>query len=81
MVRWKCGLHDKRDSNCSAGATTGTVSVPTTADTIDEVDETSALLMELLRLRVQLSTITMHLLWQRSPASATEGDAAVFTLH
>jgi hypothetical protein len=30
-----------------AGATTGTVSVPTTADTIDEVDETSALLMEL----------------------------------
>jgi hypothetical protein len=30
-----------------AGATTGTVSVPTTADTIDEVDETLALLMEL----------------------------------
>jgi hypothetical protein len=27
----------------------------------------SALLMELFRLRVQLSTITMRLLWQRSP--------------
>jgi hypothetical protein len=33
-----------------AGATTGTVSVPTTADTIDEV-KLSALLMELFRLR------------------------------
>jgi hypothetical protein len=32
-----------------AGATTGTVSVQTTADTIDEVDETLTLLMELLR--------------------------------
>jgi hypothetical protein len=61
-----------------AGATTGTVSVPTTADTIDEVDETLALLMELFRLRVQLSTITMPLLWQRSPASATEGSDVVF---
>jgi hypothetical protein len=58
--------------------TTGTVSVPTTADTIDEADETLALLMELFRLRVQLSTITMRLLWQRSPASATEGSDVVF---
>jgi hypothetical protein len=40
-------------------ATTGTVSVPTTADTIDEVTKTLALLLELFRLRVQLSTITM----------------------
>jgi hypothetical protein len=47
-----------------AGATTGTVSVPTTADTIDEVDETSALLMELFRLRVHYR-ITMRLLWQQ----------------
>jgi hypothetical protein len=36
-----------------------------TADTIDEVTETLALPLELLRLRVQLSTI-MPLLWQRS---------------
>jgi hypothetical protein len=57
----------------TAGATTGTVSVrTTTADTIDEVDETLALLMELFRLRVQLSTITMRTV-TISPASATEG--------
>jgi hypothetical protein len=30
--------HYKRDVLVPAGATTGTVSVPTTADTIDEVD-------------------------------------------
>jgi hypothetical protein len=54
-------------------ATTGTVSVPTTADTIDEVTENFSIALELFRLRVQLSTITMPLLWQRSPASATEG--------
>jgi hypothetical protein len=34
--------------------------------------------MELFRLRVQLSTITMHRLWQRSSASATEGSDVVF---
>jgi hypothetical protein len=39
-----------------AWATTGTVSVPTTAEQFDEVDETLALLMEPFRLRVQLST-------------------------
>jgi hypothetical protein len=55
-----------------AGATTGTVSVPTTADTIDEVDDFQLCLMELFRLRVQ-STITMRLLWQRSLLLATEG--------
>jgi hypothetical protein len=64
-----------------AGATTGTVSVPTTADTIDEVDETSALLMELFRLRVQLSTITMHLLWQRSLLLRLPKDLMYSTLH
>jgi hypothetical protein len=42
------------------------------------VTKTLALPLELLRLRVQLSTITMHLLWQRSPASATEGSDVVF---
>jgi hypothetical protein len=45
--------------NCSCWSTTGTVSVPTTADTIDEVDETFSIANELFRLRVQLSTTTM----------------------
>jgi hypothetical protein len=41
MVRLKCGLHYyKRDGNCSLEQLlNGTV--PTTADTIDEVDETA----------------------------------------
>jgi hypothetical protein len=57
---WKCGLHYyKRDSNCPAGATTGTVSVPTTADTIDENDETLALLWNCFGYWNKLSTITM----------------------
>jgi hypothetical protein len=53
------------DVTVPAGATTGTVSVPTTADTIDEVTENFSIALE-LRLRVPLSTITMRLLWQRS---------------
>jgi hypothetical protein len=66
------------DVTVPAGATTGTVSVPTTADTIDEVTENFSIALELFRLRVPLSTITMPLLWQRSPASATEGSDVVF---
>jgi hypothetical protein len=62
--------HDYTDSTFP-GCNYGTVSVPTTVDTIDEV-KTLALPLE-LRLRVPLSTITMPLLWQRSLASATEG--------
>jgi hypothetical protein len=65
------------DVTVPAGATTGTVSVPT-ADAIDEVTENFSIALELLRLRVPLSTITMPLLWQRSPASATEGSDVVF---
>jgi hypothetical protein len=34
-------------------------------DTIDEVNENFSIALELFRLRVQLSTITMPLLWQR----------------
>jgi hypothetical protein len=63
MVRLECD-YTTTDVIVTVPATTGTVSVPTTADTIDEVDETIA--TELFRLRVQLS-ITMPLLWQRSP--------------
>jgi hypothetical protein len=48
-----------------------------TADTIDEVTENFSIALELLRLRVPLSTITMPLLWQRSPASATEGSDGI----
>jgi hypothetical protein len=48
-----------------AGAT-GTVSVPTTADTIDEVDETFSIANGTVSATGTLSTITMHLLWQRS---------------
>jgi hypothetical protein len=47
---------------------------------IDEVDETSALLMELFRLRVQLSTITMRLLATITPARLLK-DLMWFTLH
>jgi hypothetical protein len=49
-----------------AGATTGTVSVPTTADTIDEVDETFSIANGTVSATGTISTITM-LLWQRSP--------------
>jgi hypothetical protein len=45
----------------------------TTADTIDEVTKTLALPLELLRLRVQLST-TMPTVATITPASATEGN-------
>jgi hydroxyethylthiazole kinase-like sugar kinase family protein len=48
-----------------AGATTGTVSVPTTADTIDEVDETFSIANGTVSATGTLSTITMRL-WQRS---------------
>jgi hypothetical protein len=46
------------------------------ADTIDEVDETFSIANGTVS-ATQLST-TMHLLWQRSPASATEGSDVVF---
>jgi hypothetical protein len=62
-----------------AGATTGTVSVPTTADTIDEVDETSALLMELL-LRAIIDNNNAPTVATITPASATEGSDVVFHL-
>jgi hypothetical protein len=45
-----------------AGATTGTVSVPTTADTIDEINETLLLPLERLRLLEQSMIMTMLLL-------------------
>jgi hypothetical protein len=48
-----------------AGATTGTVSV-TTADTIDEVDETFSIANGTVSATGTISTITMRLLWQRS---------------
>jgi hypothetical protein len=63
-----------------AGATTGTVSVPTTADTIDEVDETFSIANGTVSLRVQLSTITMRLLWQRSPCFGSKESDVVFDL-
>jgi hypothetical protein len=69
------------DVTVPAGATTGTVSVPTTADTIDEVTKTLLLPLELLRLRVQLSTITMHLLWQRSLLLRLLKELMYSTLH
>jgi hypothetical protein len=60
-----------------AGATTGTVSVPTTADTLVKWTKLSALLMELFRTGTiidnnapTVATIT--------PASATEGSDVVF---
>jgi hypothetical protein len=43
-----------------AGATTGTVSVPTTADTIDEVDETFSIANGTVSATGTISTITMH---------------------
>jgi uncharacterized membrane protein len=49
-----------------AGATTGTVSVPTTADAIDEVDETFSIANGTVSATGTIITITMHLLWQRS---------------
>jgi hypothetical protein len=49
------------DVTVPAGATTGTVSVPTTADAIERM-RTLVLPLELLRLLVQSSTITMPLL-------------------
>jgi hypothetical protein len=58
-----------------AGATTGTVSVPTTADTIDEV-ELSALLMELSATGTIIDT--MRLLWQRSLLLRLPKDWCVF---
>jgi hypothetical protein len=62
------------DVTVPAGATTGTVSVPTTAIQLMKWTKLSALLMELFRLRVQLSTITMPTVATITPASATEGD-------
>jgi hypothetical protein len=68
--------------NCSCWATTGTVSVPTTADTIDEVDETFSIANGTVSATGTIidnnnaptvATIT--------PASATEGsDVVDFTL-
>jgi hypothetical protein len=64
MVRLEVRITQlRRDSNCSCWCNWN-VSVPTTADTIDEWTNFS-IAMELFRLRVQLSTITMRL-WQRS---------------
>jgi hypothetical protein len=61
-----------------AGATTGTVSVPTTADTIAESMRPLLLPLERLRLLEQ-SMIMMRLnCSNHSPASATEGSPAVF---
>jgi hypothetical protein len=64
------------NSNCSA-ATTGTVSVPTTADTIAESNETLLLLWNASatgtindNVRLQLRQIT--------PSATTEGSPAVF---
>jgi hypothetical protein len=77
------GLHTTCvDVLVPAGATTGTVSVPTTADTIDEVTETLYCLWNCFRLRVPLSTITMpHYCGNDHPASATEEDLMYSTLH
>jgi hypothetical protein len=47
-----------------AGATTGTVSVPTTADTIDDNEDFT--IASELRLLEQSMIMTMRLLWQRS---------------
>jgi hypothetical protein len=70
---WKCGLHDyKRDSNCSAGATTGTVSVPTT-EAIDEVDETLALLGTASATGTIIDNNAVPTVATITPASATEG--------
>jgi hypothetical protein len=59
-----------------AGATTGTVSVPTTADTIDESNKLLLLPLELLRLLEQ--SMTMSLLWQRSLLLRLLKEDAVF---
>jgi hypothetical protein len=79
MVLLEVRLHDYKLCNCSCGATTGTVSVPTT-DTIDEVNENFSIALELLRLGTIIDN-NNALLWLPSPASATEGSDAVFTLH
>jgi hypothetical protein len=61
-----------------AGATTGTVSVPTTADTIAESMRPLLLPLERLRLLEQSMIMTMPTVATITPASATEGSPAVF---
>jgi hypothetical protein len=56
-----------------AGATTGTVSVPTTADTIDEVDETLALLWNCFGYGYNYRHNNAPTVATITPASATEG--------
>jgi hypothetical protein len=64
-----------------AGATTGTVSVPTTADTIDEVDETSALHGTVSATGTIIDNNNAPTVATITPASATEGsDVFDFTL-
>jgi hypothetical protein len=71
MVRLEVRITTDVIVTVPAGATTGTVSVPTTADTIDEVDET----FSIANVSATGTIIDNNnvLLWQRSPASATEG--------
>jgi hypothetical protein len=64
MVRLEVRI--TRDKLFLLAGTTGTVSVPTTADTIDEVDETFSIANGTVSATGILSTITMHRLWQRS---------------
>jgi hypothetical protein len=51
MVLLECGLHLQNVLvNVPAGATTGTISVPTTQDNIDEADENFTVSLERLLL-------------------------------
>jgi hypothetical protein len=79
MVRLECGLHDyKRYVTVPAGATTGTVSVPTTADTIDEVDETFSIANGTASATGTIIDNNNAPTGNDPPASATEGSDVVF---
>ena len=73
----------------AAGATSGTVSVPTTGDTVDESNETFTLVLSNPSANVMLATATVTgtitdnddpLSLSVANAEATEGDAVNFTL-
>jgi hypothetical protein len=65
-------------SNCSCWATTGTVSVPTTADTIDEVDETFSIANGTVSATGTIIDNNAPTVATITPASATEGSDVVF---
>jgi hypothetical protein len=73
MVRLECGLHYyKCTVTVPAGATTGTVSV-TTADTIDEVDETFSIANGTVSATGTIIDNNAPTVATITPASATEG--------